>query len=114
MFAGGGTLGHILPVAPVARALREANPGIKIYFVGTMKGLERDYAEEKVFSRALIISIPEVFGAGSPRQISSRCINISKTILKVGGFSEKLPPISSSGWEDTSRAQSSRRRSPGK
>ncbi len=53
MFAGGGTLGHILPVAPVARALREANPGIKIYFVGTMKGLERDYAErEGLFTRA--------------------------------------------------------------
>jgi len=45
LFVGGGTLGHILPIVPVLKMLRENNPQIKAYFIGTTKGLEKNLIE---------------------------------------------------------------------
>lgn len=56
MFTGGGTLGHILPIDPVTRALRAENPGVGIYFIGTTRGMEREYVEKSgLFTRAFYL-----------------------------------------------------------
>ena len=49
MFSGGGTLGHILPIIPVVRKMKEENPKLKCYFVGTISGLEKKIIEESGF-----------------------------------------------------------------
>ena len=41
MIAGGGTGGHIYPAIAIARAWIERDPGRKVVFVGTEKGLEK-------------------------------------------------------------------------
>lgn len=45
VFVGGGTLGHIFPMVPVVKMLKEENPGIDINFIGTKNGLEKDFIE---------------------------------------------------------------------
>ncbi|HBQ65133.1 MAG TPA: hypothetical protein DD727_09510, partial [Clostridiales bacterium] len=42
LIAAGGTAGHVNPGIAVADALSERNPGIRIIFAGTSKGLEND------------------------------------------------------------------------
>ena len=46
VFAGGGTLGHVIPAVPVVRALRARVPKPGIVFIGTQKGLEREFLEK--------------------------------------------------------------------
>lgn len=43
---GGGTLGHIFPMVPVARQLKTRDPTLKAYFIGTKNGLEKDYVQK--------------------------------------------------------------------
>lgn len=38
-------MGHILPIVPVLKMLKENNPHLKAYFIGTTKGLEKNYIE---------------------------------------------------------------------
>lgn len=45
VFTGGGTLGHVYPMIPIIKKLKEKYPDIKIYFFGTKKGLEHDLIE---------------------------------------------------------------------
>ncbi|XP_008809180.2 UDP-N-acetylglucosamine--N-acetylmuramyl-(pentapeptide) pyrophosphoryl-undecaprenol N-acetylglucosamine transferase-like [Phoenix dactylifera] len=42
IFAGGGSGGHIYPALAIADELRSARPGIRIVFLGTGTGMERD------------------------------------------------------------------------
>jgi len=42
IFTGGGTGGHIYPAISIARGLKEKDPDIKIWYVGTRDGLEAD------------------------------------------------------------------------
>ncbi|MEP7040677.1 MAG: glycosyltransferase, partial [Chloroflexota bacterium] len=39
--SGGGTGGHIYPALAVARALRDAQPGLEVSYIGGARGLER-------------------------------------------------------------------------
>lgn len=50
VFAGGGTGGHVYPGITVARALLERDPGAKVVFVGTRKGLEADVVPREGFA----------------------------------------------------------------
>lgn len=40
LIAGGGTGGHIYPAVAVAQALKNIDPKIQVYFIGTRGGLE--------------------------------------------------------------------------
>lgn len=42
VFAGGGTLGHVIPALPVARELKKRMPPPKLFFIGTKSGLEKE------------------------------------------------------------------------
>ena len=44
LFTGGGTLGHIYPMVSVVKELKEK--GYKLFFIGTTKGLEKEYLEK--------------------------------------------------------------------
>ena len=41
LVSGGGTGGHVYPALAVARALRDARPGLELAYVGGVRGLER-------------------------------------------------------------------------
>lgn len=56
MFTGGGTLGHIFPIIPVVRKMKERDESLKVYFIGTTNGLERDYIEStKLFTKTFYL-----------------------------------------------------------
>lgn len=54
VFAGGGTGGHVYPGVTVARTLLERDPGTKVVFVGTRKGLEADVIPREGFDLSTI------------------------------------------------------------
>jgi UDP-N-acetylglucosamine--N-acetylmuramyl-(pentapeptide) pyrophosphoryl-undecaprenol N-acetylglucosamine transferase len=45
LFTGGGTLGPVTPLLSAARLLRERNPEVKIVWIGTPEGPERELVE---------------------------------------------------------------------
>ena len=49
VFAGGGTLGHILPALSMASALKKDNPNNQIIFMMTSKDERYDFIKEKSF-----------------------------------------------------------------
>ena len=49
VFAGGGTLGHILPALSMASALKKDNPNNQIIFMMTRKDERYDFIKEKSF-----------------------------------------------------------------
>lgn len=46
LFTGGGTLGPVTPLLSAARLLRERNPDVKIVWIGTPEGPERELVEQ--------------------------------------------------------------------
>lgn len=56
VIAGGGTGGHIYPGIAIARALQKMDPDIKVYFVGTARGLESKIVPREGFPLHLIAS----------------------------------------------------------
>jgi UDP-N-acetylglucosamine--N-acetylmuramyl-(pentapeptide) pyrophosphoryl-undecaprenol N-acetylglucosamine transferase len=46
LVSGGGTGGHVYPALAVARALRDARPGLELSYVGGARGLERRIVAE--------------------------------------------------------------------
>ncbi len=54
IFAGGGTGGHLYPGLAIARALVGLDPRVKPYFVGAMRGIERDVLPKTEFPHALL------------------------------------------------------------
>lgn len=75
IIAGGGTGGHIYPAIAIANALKQKSPNIKIIFVGTDRGLEKElvpragYELKKIrvkgfqrhFSLDTLLSLKEMF-----------------------------------------------------
>lgn len=48
VFTGGGTLGHIYPMVPVMKAIKEIYPNSKIIFFGSAFGLEKDFFKDNM------------------------------------------------------------------
>lgn len=53
-FAGGGTGGHLYPGLAIARALVRADHRVKPYFVGALRGIERDVLPTTEFPHRLL------------------------------------------------------------
>lgn len=66
LFVGGGTGGHLYPALAVARAAREAVPGLRAVFVGTRRGLEADVVPKEGFE---LVTLDVV---GLPRRLNAR------------------------------------------
>ena len=54
VLAGGGTGGHLYPAIAIARALVRARPTVEPYFVGALRGLERDVLPKTEFPHLLL------------------------------------------------------------
>ncbi len=54
IFAGGGTGGHLYPGLAIARALVKARPSIEPFFVGALRGIERDVLPQSEFPHVLL------------------------------------------------------------
>jgi UDP-N-acetylglucosamine--N-acetylmuramyl-(pentapeptide) pyrophosphoryl-undecaprenol N-acetylglucosamine transferase len=54
VFAGGGTGGHLYPGIAIARALVRARPSIQPFFVGALRGIERDVLPKTEFQHLLL------------------------------------------------------------
>lgn len=54
VFAGGGTGGHLYPGIAIARALVRVRPSIKPFFVGALRGIERDVLPKTEFPHTLL------------------------------------------------------------
>lgn len=54
LIAAGGTAGHIHPALAVARGLREREPGCRILFAGTARGMESDVVPREGFAFSAI------------------------------------------------------------
>ena len=54
VFAGGGTGGHLYPGIAIARALVRLRPSIEPYFVGALRGIERDVLPKTEFPHLLL------------------------------------------------------------
>jgi UDP-N-acetylglucosamine--N-acetylmuramyl-(pentapeptide) pyrophosphoryl-undecaprenol N-acetylglucosamine transferase len=52
-FAGGGTGGHLYPGLAIARALVALRPGVRPYFIGAKRGIERDVLPQAEFPYSL-------------------------------------------------------------
>jgi UDP-N-acetylglucosamine--N-acetylmuramyl-(pentapeptide) pyrophosphoryl-undecaprenol N-acetylglucosamine transferase len=54
VFAGGGTGGHLYPGLAIARALGRIDPGVRSYFIGAKRGIERDVLPRESFPYELL------------------------------------------------------------
>ncbi len=54
LFAGGGTGGHLYPGLAIARALVRLEPGVKPFFIGAQRGIERDVLPTTEFEHELL------------------------------------------------------------
>jgi UDP-N-acetylglucosamine--N-acetylmuramyl-(pentapeptide) pyrophosphoryl-undecaprenol N-acetylglucosamine transferase len=54
MFAGGGTGGHLYPGLAIARALVKQAPFVEPFFVGALRGIERDVLPKTEFAHLLL------------------------------------------------------------
>jgi UDP-N-acetylglucosamine--N-acetylmuramyl-(pentapeptide) pyrophosphoryl-undecaprenol N-acetylglucosamine transferase len=53
-FAGGGTGGHLYPGLAIARALRQLRPDVEPFFIGAMRGIEREILPTTEFAHVLL------------------------------------------------------------
>lgn len=54
MFAGGGTGGHLYPGLAIARAMVRVAPDVEPFFVGALRGIERDVLPKTEFQHLLL------------------------------------------------------------
>jgi UDP-N-acetylglucosamine--N-acetylmuramyl-(pentapeptide) pyrophosphoryl-undecaprenol N-acetylglucosamine transferase len=95
VFAGGGTGGHLYPGIAIARALVRARPDIEPFFVGALRGIERDVLPRSEFPHLLLDLHPlyrrnfwnnwrTVVGAMSSWRRISRLVHEQRPALVVG------------------------------
>ena len=53
-FAGGGTGGHLYPGLAIARALAQLRPDVEPFFIGALRGIERDILPTTEFPHVLL------------------------------------------------------------
>jgi UDP-N-acetylglucosamine--N-acetylmuramyl-(pentapeptide) pyrophosphoryl-undecaprenol N-acetylglucosamine transferase len=54
LFAGGGTGGHLYPGLAIARAMRRASSSVDAFFVGALRGIEKEVLPRTEFSYELL------------------------------------------------------------
>ncbi|MEO8577249.1 MAG: UDP-N-acetylglucosamine--N-acetylmuramyl-(pentapeptide) pyrophosphoryl-undecaprenol N-acetylglucosamine transferase [Gemmatimonadales bacterium] len=54
LFAGGGTGGHLYPGLAIARAMQRIDPGVKPFFIGAERGIERTVLPSTEFPHELL------------------------------------------------------------
>ena len=54
LFAGGGTGGHLYPGIAIARAMRRASSSVDPFFVGALRGIEKEVLPRAEFSHELL------------------------------------------------------------
>lgn len=54
LFAGGGTGGHLYPGLAIARAMQRIDPGVKPFFIGAERGIERTVLPTTEFQHELL------------------------------------------------------------
>ena len=99
MFAGGGTGGHLYPGLAIARALVRQAPEVQPFFVGALRGIERDVLPTTEFEHLLLDLHPiyrqqpwkswrTVRGFGSAWSSLARenRANPSATVIGTGGY----------------------------
>lgn len=68
MISGGGTGGHIFPALAIAEAMKQRDPQLKIYFVGTRYGLETELVPKAGYP-LLFLPIRGFLGRGLKNQL---------------------------------------------
>ena len=58
VLAGGGTAGHVEPALAVADALSAAEPGIRVFALGTARGLETRLVPDRGYDLRLVTPVP--------------------------------------------------------
>lgn len=99
MFAGGGTGGHLYPGLAIARALVRQAPEVRPFFVGALRGIERDVLPKTEFEHLLLDLHPlyrqqpwkswrTVRGLGSAWKALTRehRANPAATVIGTGGY----------------------------
>lgn len=99
MFAGGGTGGHLYPGLAIARALVKQAPDVRPFFVGALRGIERDVLPNTEFEHILLDLHPiyrqrpwrswrTVRGLGGAWRALARehRANPSVTVIGTGGY----------------------------
>jgi UDP-N-acetylglucosamine--N-acetylmuramyl-(pentapeptide) pyrophosphoryl-undecaprenol N-acetylglucosamine transferase len=99
MFAGGGTGGHLYPGLAIARALVRQAPEVQPFFVGALRGIERDVLPTTEFEHLLLDLHPiyrqkpwrswrTVRGLGSAWRALARehRARPSATVIGTGGY----------------------------
>ncbi|MFI5314213.1 MAG: undecaprenyldiphospho-muramoylpentapeptide beta-N-acetylglucosaminyltransferase [Myxococcota bacterium] len=87
VLAGGGTGGHIFPALALADAIRKADPGATVRFVGTARGLETKYVPAAGYPLDLVPSA-QVTGRGVLRGMAGvltglRGIRVARAQLRA-------------------------------
>jgi UDP-N-acetylglucosamine--N-acetylmuramyl-(pentapeptide) pyrophosphoryl-undecaprenol N-acetylglucosamine transferase len=54
LFAGGGTGGHLMPALAIAQAMVKLDPAIEPFFVGTVRGVDREVLPRRPWRHALL------------------------------------------------------------
>jgi UDP-N-acetylglucosamine--N-acetylmuramyl-(pentapeptide) pyrophosphoryl-undecaprenol N-acetylglucosamine transferase len=70
VLAGGGSAGHIEPALALADALREADSGIQVTFLGTQRGLEARLVPMRGYELELIPAVP------LPRSVTPQLLTV--------------------------------------
>jgi UDP-N-acetylglucosamine--N-acetylmuramyl-(pentapeptide) pyrophosphoryl-undecaprenol N-acetylglucosamine transferase len=99
MFAGGGTGGHLYPGLAIARALVRLQPAVRPFFIGALRGIERDLLPATEFEHDLLDLHPlyrqrawrnwrTVVGlAGAWRRIGARVRSLQpRIVVATGGY----------------------------
>ena len=99
MFAGGGTGGHLYPGLAIARAMVRLAPEVEPFFVGALRGVERDVLPKTEFEHLLLDLHPiyrqrpwkswrTVRGLGSAWRALARENRITPpaTVIGTGGY----------------------------
>lgn len=105
VLAGGGTGGHVYPAIAVARELRRRDPGVRVVFAGTRRGLEAQAAPREGFPVEFLATSGFVgkdwraklrafagLAVGFFQAVSLLRRNRARAVLGVGGYAS-LPVL---------------------